>query len=747
MSAICYRFLVSAIYSPPSIAVNTAQPQIYVPAPLYNEIRRLGELQRWLKQEANRQQKNNLIPEIGNVQGDFQGEISIASNPKTGLSSDFKIDGSNWQLERYQIDRLKAKGSWLNGKLYLAPLNLTIDNSQLDVTGYFSANNQDAKVNIKNVPAEWLTSLVDIPVDITGGINVSAQIGGNLGNPRASGDISLSNGRLNDTKLQTVTGNFNYWDGRLTFDSDATFANSPIVAQEDRIKIKGSIPYRLPFALKPLASRDIKVNLTLQNQGLQVLDVFSKQQLHWIDGQGKIELKMDGKMKPSNGGIESLTASGVAQITKGRIQSIAIPEPLTDVNGEIIFDFDRIDVQKFTGRFSRGQVIATGIIPISDSFSIDPSNQLSIQMKGIGVDLPEKYKGDVNGKLTILGTALKPILTGDIQLINGQVFLPDSSNNTTTTATGSIAPPTISNSRSISPPTIPAEPNANPIQLSKLHITLGDNIQIIRSPILNFLATGKIDIDGTIDKPLPFGQVQLQKGSVNLFTTQFRLASGPQTADFFPTLGTDPVLNIRLYAKILESASSALAQRSSIARTAKNGEINQPADFYTTSLGSVQTVQVEARIAGLASQITRKIELTSTPARTQPEIVLLLGGALVEQLGAGDNIGLGVISLASSTLLNNIQDRISDIFSLSDFRLFPTIIKDSKTSSTSTLGIAAEVGTDITPKLSTSVFKILTNSESPYYSLRYRLNDQVLLRGSTNLFGENRAILEFEQRF
>jgi translocation and assembly module TamB len=467
---------------------------------------------------------------------------------------------------------------------------------------------------------------------------------------------------------------------------------------------------------------------------LQILDVLSKQQLHWIDGQGKIALDINGKMKPFNAGIESLTASGTANITKGRIQNTTIPEPFTDIEGKIVFDFDRIEVQKLTGKLNRGQVAIAGIIPISDSFSIEPSKQLNIQMNGIGIDLKDKYKGDVNGKLTILGTALSPILTGDIQLSNGQVFLPNSSNTTTTLAGIQ--------------PVIPAVPDPNALQLRNLHLTLGENIQITRDPILNFFAKGKLDIDGTLDNPLPFGQVQLQKGSVNLFTNQFRLASGPQTADFFPTLGTDPVLNIRLYAKILESTSSALAQRNSIATTAnKNGEIDRPADFYATSLGSVQTVQVEARIAGLASQITQRLELTSTPSRTQPEIVILLGGALVEQLGAGDNIGLGVISLASSTLLNNVQDRISEILSLSDFRLFPTIIKDSKTSSTSTLGIAAEVGTDITPKLSTSVFKILTNSESPYYSLRYRLNDQILLRGSTNLFGENRGIIEFEQRF
>lgn len=707
------------------------------PQPLYNELRRLSELKRWLNKEKDRRQANSIIPDIGTLQGEFNGEISIANNLKTGLNTSFKIDGTNWQLPRnqsenpYQIDRLQATGNWNNGKLRLEPLNLTIQNSQIDIAGDFGFNSQNAKLNVKNVPTEWLTSFVELPVDITGGVNLSAQISGNIANPQASGDISLIDGQLNNTKLRDPKASFNYWDGRLNFNGDSAFSNSPLISQSDRITIAGTIPYQLPFSLKPPTSRDIRIDLSLENQGLQILDVLSKKQINWLDGQGKISLNIDGKMKKS-GGIESLNAKGSATINKGRIKSAAIAEPFSDINGEIVFDFDRIDVQKLTGKLAQGQVNIVGMIPISDSFAIDPTKQLQIQMNGIPINIPTKYNGDVNGNLTVIGTALNPIVTGDIKLSNGQVQLPDTSSSTPggTTQTAN-----------------PEVPNPNALQLRNLQITLGDNLQITRAPLLSFLATGKIDVDGTIDKPRPFGQVQLKKGSVNLFTTQFSLASGAQTADFFPTLGAEPVLNIRLFAKTLSSTANLLSQRNSVARTAKNGEINQPADFYTTSLGSVQTVQVEARIAGLASQLTERLELTSTPALTQPEIVLLLGGAIVEQLSAGDNIGLGVASVAGSSLLNNVQDQISNLLNLSDFRLFPTIIRESRTSSTSTLGIAAEIGTEISPKVSTSVFKILTNSESPYYSLRYRINDQILLRGSTNLFGENRAILEFDQRF
>jgi translocation and assembly module TamB len=713
------------------------------PQPLYNELRRLSELRRWLNRETDRQQAS-AIPDLRNLKGDFSGELAIASNPKTGLSADFNLKGERWQVDRYHLDRLQAVGNWHDGKLQLQPLTVAVQNSQMTVAGNFGLNNETANVNLQNLPVKWLTNLIELPVEVDGDVNLSAQISGNLAkNPSVKGDLALSNPQLNQTKLQYAAGSFAYANGRLNFDSSATFIKDLRPTIDDLITITGSIPYQLPFTLQAPINNDLNIDVSLQNQGLQIIDVLSKKQLHWIDGRGKIDLKIDGKMKP-DGGIESLFANGNATINQGIIQSVAIPEPLSEINGNVVFDFDRIDVKKLAGKFTRGQIAAAGILPISDSFSIEPTKQLNIITKGIAVDLPTKYRGDVDGNLTILGTAFNPILTGDLKLSNGQISLPDDESSNQAAASATLS------KLEIKPATPKQKENSSSsLQFRDLQIELGDNTQITRAPILNFLANGNLTINGTLDNPLPLGQVQLQKGSVNLFTTQFRLASGPQTADFFPTLGLEPILNLRLYSKILQSTSSPLSQRNSIARTPNNSsEIDVPAQFATSSLGSVRTVQVEARIAGLASQLTQRLELTSSPALTQSEIVLLLGGGLVEQIGTGDNIGLGIVNLASSNLLSTIQDRLSDLFRLSDFRLFPTPLRDTvKNNSTSTFGIAAEVGTEITPKVSASIFKILTNSESPFYSLRYRLSDQLLLRGSTNLLGENLTFLELEQRF
>lgn len=224
---------------------------------------------------------------------------------------------------------------------------------------------------------------------------------------------------------------------------------------------------------------------------------------------------------------------------------------------------------------------------------------------------------------------------------------------------------------------------------------------------------------------------------MNLFTTQFRLARGYEnTAKFFPNQGLDPTLDVRLRASVTEATQRRLPT------DPLSAEIR---DNPVTNLGSVRTVDIQARVDGPVSQLATNLELTSTPNRSKSEIVALLGGSFVDTLGRGDST-LGLANLAGSALLGNVQNIIGDALGLSEFRLFPTVITDEQRR-TSSLGLAAEVGVDISRNFSISAQKILTTDDPFEYSLRYRLNEQLLLRGATNLSGESRAAVEYERRF
>jgi translocation and assembly module TamB len=172
---------------------------------------------------------------------------------------------------------------------------------------------------------------------------------------------------------------------------------------------------------------------------------------------------------------------------------------------------------------------------------------------------------------------------------------------------------------------------------------LGKGIQLTRAPIVNFLADGTLTINGTLDNLRPEGTIKLERGQVNLFTTQiFGWARGYEnTAKFFPNQGLDPTLDVRLRASVTEATQRRLPT------DPLSAEIR---DNPVTNLGSVRTVDIQARVDGPVSQLATNLELTSTPNRSKSEIVALLGGSFVDTLGRGDST-LGLANLAGSAFV------------------------------------------------------------------------------------------------
>jgi translocation and assembly module TamB len=245
-------------------------------------------------------------------------------------------------------------------------------------------------------------------------------------------------------------------------------------------------------------------------------------------------------------------------------------------------------------------------------------------------------------------------------------------------------------------------------------------------------------VNGNLDAPRPEGTIRIRTGQVNLFTTQFVLERGyPQTAVFDRDRGLDPLLNVRLIASVPEVTRSRIAAPG----TAEFADDTVAA----ANLGSLRTVRIQAKVAGPASQLFQNLELTSSPTRSRTEIVSLIGGGFVNTLGRGDST-LGIANLAGSALLTNIQGFIGNAIGLSDFRLFPTLL-DRGQQRGSTLGLAAEVGIDITRNLSASVLRVLTADQPTQFGVRYRFNDNFLFRGSTNFSGDSQGVFEYEFRF
>jgi translocation and assembly module TamB len=413
---------------------------------------------------------------------------------------------------------------------------------------------------------------------------------------------------------------------------------------------------------------------------------------------------------------------------------------VSGVNGRINFDVDRLQVDQLQGQFSQGLVSVTGTLPIFAgarpfvATEEGGAEALSVLLQGVKLQYQtanqqELYDGRVDGNVTITGAALAPRIGGTISLSQGRVSIPDGTQPITTPAT----------------PLGDTDPTENtaftPPELDNLTIVLGDRLVVTRDPVLNFVVGGDLIVNGTADNLQLFGDVELLAGQVNLFTTRFSLARNyNNVARFSPKNGLTPFVDVRLRTSVLETTRS--VQFEAAAPFASSEIEDQP----ISNFGSLRTVQIEASVRGLADEALDNLSLTSDPQRSQGEIIALLGGGFVNTLGQGNEV-LAIANLAGSAFLTSIQDLIGNALGASRFSLFPTSISSSE-DRTSSFGIAAELGYDLTPDLSVSVLQILTDENvPPQLNLGYRINDEFRLLGSTNFSNENRVLLEYEIRF
>ncbi|MGI8501591.1 MAG: translocation/assembly module TamB domain-containing protein [Hassallia sp.] len=732
-------------------------PQGLPNQPLFTQLLRFSEIESLLAQKEE-QRDNSFLPALADLTGTFNGEVALETGITKQPSVKFDLNGQNFalgakneqnqclEIDRcYSAEKVIAQGSFENGVLRLLPLRLESQNRLIAFTGAIGSEEQSGQLRVNNFPIGVLNNFVKLPIGFTGNLDASAAFAGSIKNPQARGELQVTDGTLNQKAIESAAASFAYANGRLNFGSQVK------VSGPEPVNISGSIPYQFPFATAASDSNEIQLDVKVKNEGLALLNLFTNQ-VALENGQGEIDLTVRGTRQDP-------VVNGSATINNGVFSAQALPGQLTDVNGRVLFNFNSIRVENLQGNYSRGKIAAAGEIPISNNRQVQINNPLRVTLDQLALNLKGLYQGGASGDVTITGAALSPIIGGNVQLTNGQVLLAESTNATNPETDNVGVPQQIKAlKQNKQNKDNPNNATTGTIKFNNLEIELAKNVKVTRPPLISFGATGKLIINGALGNLLPDGTITLRNGGVNLYTTQLKLARGyEQTAIFTPERGLDPELNIRLFAKVLDAAPSR------VSTTSVSSEIND-SDGIIPNFEPIRTIQVEARVEGLASQLDQNLELTSSPARSETEIVALLGGSFINTLGSGDST-LALANLAGSALnLQGTFNQIGNAFGLSEFRLFPTI--SAARSNSSTLQLGAEAGVDVTSRISVSGIKILTSDDPLQLGVNYRINDNLRLRGSTSLFsncpiigasndqnnspanscGIN-AILEYEKRF
>lgn len=704
-------------------------------ATLLEQLSRLSEI-RQLNTQRRRASIDNLpLPRLDEIAGTFNGEISFAG-PLTAdfdaFTAQVELEGQDWQWGDYQADTVTLLGNLAEGVVRLRPLELASDEGLLSLAGVFSAAEITGQLQIDDFPIITLQDLLPLPpaIGLGGTINLTATLSGDRANPRALGRVNILNASVNETPISAATANFSYNNARFAFT-----ANSILIPDGTPLRATGQIPYQIPIP-GTLPPEDYQFRLSAQtsDDGLAILNIVTRQNLIWQSGSADVNVDLQGQINPDRFALDSLIADGTVVLADGVIGSKLLPDVITDINGNIALNFDQIDVEGITGQFGGGLIQIAGSLPTFQARPVE--NPLTAELEALAIAIQGLFSGTIQGNVQVLGTALAPAITGTLGVRDGELQLLGAA------ALGGGEEPSDGEGNGF-------------FEFQNLRLVLTNDFRIRQNPFLDLFAQGELLTNGTFGDLQLEGIISLESGYVNLFTTTLRLDNNYENqAIFTPFTGLDPFLDLRLVGSVLESNQQSLAVES------LSSEISDS----RVGLGSLQNIVVRAEVSGSAFELAdtlrnsaqtgarprpQLITLTSSPGRSETEILALLGGSFINSVAGGDGTALvgGLANIAGTTLFGEAQRAIAEALSLSEFRIFPAqVINEDKTAGG--LGVAVELGKTVADRVSLSVLQFITPAGIPTrYNIRYRVNDNFTIRGSTDFQGDSRTSIEYETRF
>ncbi|HIK24487.1 MAG TPA: translocation/assembly module TamB domain-containing protein [Thermosynechococcus sp. M46_R2017_013] len=682
---------------------------------LLTQIRRLAEIET-LQAQAALVRRPQPLPPLDQLRGGVNGQINLSQTPQAGLVASFDLKGADWQWGNYQIEHFLGRGRFAQNQVVLTTLNLLANGGQLNMNGTVGGNQQNAQLRLEQFPVSLVASLLPPGVEVEGKVNAQAVLTGSWQQPILAGRAALVEGQLNQRPLEAANATFRYAQNRLALQAIARF-NTP-----EPLTVTGSVPLIYPLDPRPVVDPQLALDVSVKDEGLSLINLFTDQ-VQWQQGKGLFQVQLRGTW-------EDPILNGVLSVDDAVIKTSTFEEPVTNLSARVRFDRDRLRVDGIQGLFSQGQITMAGVLPIQTPLASDDpdaATPLTASLRQLQVNAGNIYRGTVDGTLVITDTLLSPNLGGNVRLSQGRFDL------------GAING--VANGNGFANP---AHSPFEPLAFDNLAIHLSDSLRVTRSPLLSLTATGSLILNGGLDSLQPAGKIRLTGGQLNLFTTLFLLQ---QRADnyvlFTPANGLDPELNLTLAATATEVYTPGTVTR-----------LSDVGSVTATSLGTLNTVRITARINGRVSQLQTNLpavlELSSNPSRSTTELLTLIGGGSIADLNqvGGEAV---VASLAGTALFNNLQALIDQATgNRTSFRIFPAVVPPDRQaqSQAPTLAVGAELGFQVNRFTSVSLLQLLTAPNDPTrFNLGFQVTEQIRLGGQVSTSGEGTGFLEFRYRF
>ncbi len=667
------------------------------------------------------------VPKEFNIEGLFDFDLALSGTLKFPQIN-MQLQGEHWSWypqpsfpnivpplglvlnnSRFlPIQQVNLQAQLRDGKIEIRPSFIEIKDSRLALQGTFSEQKNALDWSISNLSLDTLNIFARLPADLTGILNAQGRIEGKLTTPQVMGSFSFSDPSINARPIkQTIVGQFSYTDERLQLRTDP---DSPFFFSAN-----------IPLSLQPVSSSSnaFDIQLRLQKEALQLVGILTQDQLIWLDGDGAVNLGIKGNLALNSGfQLSDFEAQGQIRLDNAQLKSAALNDPL-QVSGVINFDDKSLSIEDLAGTFAQSSINVRGVLPLFAPVA-NLDTPLSISINKATLDVPTLYAGDIEGLISVTGTAFRPQVGGYLQLANGQVLLQPQATQ-------------ISNANSPSLPQVDwfrATPQTTPLvvpEFENLRIRM-DNLYVEQAPFYVFSFAGNLNLNGpfyNLDRVRPDGEIILNRGRISFLDTRFLLDPRNKNSIIFaPNQGLlNPDLNVTMRTIVSELPQSQRirsADRNEIPddsinkiqrvdiRLNLNGSLNQLlpqlnaqkvqecsassefkplpgvgsfSDYQLRNLSNCLQILASHGFTDKQFFSNPAIKFTSSPPRTEGEIVRLLGEQVIVLVDAfqGKNssqlLQVGITQLAIPMvfqgLVYDLETTVSNAIGSTDFRVVP----------------------------------------------------------------------------
>jgi hypothetical protein len=468
----------------------------------------------------------------------------------------------------------------------------------------------DFTLSVEDLDLSRLVSLLQLDLELEGVVDLQSRVTGTAAAPLMEGSLEANDLRWANVPLERVEGGFTYADRRISMDV--------LVDEEGRRVLTAdlSIPADLAFgAVEERFPRDeldgeIVVREFPAAIALSILDLFQE-----VEGAFSGNILLAGT-------LEDLSPTGRITLVGGAATLEAVGVRYTEVGMEGTLQEGGVIQVEGSARAGGGARVA-GTVDVSDL--TNPAFDLAITASGFQAASRRDVEGRFGGTANLAGSFRDPLITGDLRVEQGNLFLDEFVRASTVV---DLTDPTffdVVDTTLISVRPV-LEASQNPF-LQNLRMDVGLTLERdvwLRSNQINVEIAGELAT--LFNRPrkeiVLVGQLQAVRGSYNGFGRRFEIQQG--IVEFSGNPGINPRLDIEAATR-LRTSQEVLNITASL-----QGTLLQP----SVSLGS----DSEPPLA--------ESELASYLIFGRPSSFLSAGERSVVSgaTGAGVSLGLGIVA-------------------------------------------------------------------------------------------------------